>query len=116
MLRTIGLALLIALVIVALGCAGGSGSGSLSHPGGPALGNATSVVVTPANTKVFESEMAQFQATVVGETDQAVMWSVVESSGGTINGAGLYTAPKQVSGRQPFHIVATSRAVPTASG
>jgi hypothetical protein len=55
----------------------------------------------------------QFTATVTGASNNAVSWTVAEgSSGGTVDGTGMYTAP----GTQgTFHVVATSQADTTQS-
>ncbi len=100
---------LIALVIAASGC--GGGSSSTPSPTQPS----TSVVVTPTTANVYKGMTAQFQAQVVGQSNQGVTWSVEQGGLGTIDSTGLYTAPRDSSGG-PFHIVATSRAVPSAQG
>ena len=51
---------------------------------------------------------------VVGQSNQTVTWSI-EQGLGTIDNTGLYTAPRDASGG-PFHIVATSQAIPSAKG
>jgi hypothetical protein len=51
---------------------------------------------------------------VTGTTNTAVAWSVQEPSGGTIDSAGLYTAPQHEDGT--FHVVATSQANSAAKG
>src|SRR2546425_6374002 len=108
MYRIAAITLLIAAVMTALGCGGGSSSGSQSNQG------TTSVVVTPATATVYQGMTAKFQAQVVGQSNQAVTWSV-EDNFGTIDSTGLYTAPRDASGG-PFHVVATSQAVPSAKG
>lgn len=114
-MRTPMIALLIALVVAASSCGGGSSnSGSLSNQGGPPPGNATSVVVTPATATVYQGMTAKFQAQVVGQSNQAVKWTVQDNFG-TIDGTGLYTAPRDASGG-PGHVVATSQADRNAKG
>ena len=49
---------------------------------------------------------------MTGSTNQAVTWSVVEASGGSISAAGLYTAPGTAGS---FHVKAASAADPTRS-
>jgi hypothetical protein len=66
-----------------------------------------SLVVAPAAATVSPTGSIQFQATVPGESDPAVVWSVDEADGGTINGAGLYTPPPHTG---LFHVRATSAA------
>jgi len=114
--RAPAISLLMALVVVASSCGGGSSSsGSQSNQGGPLPGNAASVMVTPATASVYQGMTAKFQAQVVGQSNQLVMWSVEQNGLGTIDSTGLYTAPRDVSGG-PFHVVAMSQAVPNAKG
>ena len=55
-----------------------------------------------------------FTAAVTGTANTAVTWSVEESSGGTIDNTGLYTAPHDTTGK--FQVVATSQASSAAKG
>ncbi len=57
-----------------------------------------SVTISPASATVAASGTQQFTATVVGETNNAVTWSVDGVNGGnstvgTVSSSGLYTAP-----------------------
>ncbi len=117
MFRIATIAWLIATFLAASGCGGGSGSGSQSNQaaGGLPQGSTSSVVVTPATANVYQGMTTRFQAQVVGESDQTVTWSVEKDGLGTIDSAGLYTAPLDASGGA-FHVVATSHAVPSANG
>ena len=63
------------------------------------------VTVAPATASLTTGGTQAFTATVTGATNTAVIWTVTESSGGTITSAGVYTAPA-VAGT--FHVVATS--------
>ena len=72
-----------------------------------------SVAVTPNSATVLRDATQAFTVKVTGTTNTAVTWSVDESSGGTINSAGLYTPPQNGSGT--FYIKATSQANPAAS-
>lgn len=59
-----------------------------------------SVSISPSASTIITGATQQFQATVNGNTSAAVTWSVDgvnggNSSTGTINSAGLYTAPSQ---------------------
>jgi hypothetical protein len=112
--RITGITLLIGAVVTALGCGGGSSSGSQSNQGGPPPDSGTSVVVMPATAMVYQGMTAQFQAQVVGQSNQTVVWSVDQGLG-TIDSNGLYSAPRDASGG-PFHVVASSQAVPSAKG
>lgn len=72
------------------------------------------VRVTPADAVLIDGDTLAFTARVAGTTDTAVTWSIAEgSAGGSITSDGIYTAPDD---DQMFHVVATSRAQPAASG
>lgn len=113
MWRNILIALLIATVMAASGCSGGSASGSQSNQGapppnqGPAPppGNATSVVVMPATVTLAPGGTQTFTAAVKGLVNTNVTWTVQEATGGTVNGEGSYTAPIATGF---YHVVATS--------
>src|SRR5215472_14335091 len=107
MKATVGILICCICVVLAVsGC--GGGSENTSH-------SATSVVVTPATANVYEGKTIQFQAKVMGQSDQAVTWSLQANAIGMIDNTGLYTAPEDASGG-PDIVVATSHAVPSASG
>jgi WD40 repeat protein len=72
------------------------------------------VTVTPAKATVYQGATARFQAQVLGEADQSVIWSI-EQGIGSIDATGLYTAPRDAYGG-PFHVVAASASVPAANG
>jgi hypothetical protein len=109
----IGTTLLLALVTTLSGCGGGAGSGSQDQGTPPAV-SGTSVVVTPATADVYQGATLQFQVQVIGQSNQAVTWSVQDNFG-TIDSTGLYTAPRDGYGG-PFHVIATSQTVPSAQG
>jgi Bacterial Ig-like domain (group 2)/Galactose oxidase, central domain len=96
-------ALAIAAVMGSWGCGGGSSSSLSPTPPAP-----ITVTVTPDPATVLQGTTQSFAAVVTGSTNTAVTWSVEESSGGTINSAGLYTAPQL--GQGTFHVIATSQA------
>jgi Bacterial Ig-like domain (group 2)/Kelch motif/Galactose oxidase, central domain len=98
----ITMALTIAAALGVWGC-GGSSTSSSSPP--PSL---ISVTVTPNSVTVLRDATQAFTARVTGTTNAAVTWSVEESSGGTIDSAGLYTPPQNGAGT--FHVRATSQA------
>jgi WD40 repeat protein len=108
MIRSTTIAIVIALVMAVSGCGGGGGNGDPPSKG-------TSVVVTPSGIgQVWQGTKVQFAAQVIGQTNQAVTWSVQEgSAGGVIDSTGLYTAP---SAAGSFHVVATSQADSKVSG
>jgi chitinase len=70
------------------------------------------VAVSPPTAQVAPGGTRQFAAAVSGAADTAVTWSVAEAGGGSVDGAGTYTAPGS-SGT--FHVVATSVADPAVS-
>ena len=115
MLRLPTIALMAALVMTASGCGGAGGGGTGDPPPSKGSTGGTSVVVTPNGIgQVWQGTTVQFAAQVIGQTNQAVTWSVQEgSAGGVIDSTGLYTAP---SAAGAFHVVATSQADPRASG
>jgi len=67
------------------------------------------VTISPPKATLFAGEKQAFMATVVGEGDRTVTWSVDEEDGGTVTNWGLYTAPK-IQGL--YHVTATSTANP----
>jgi hypothetical protein len=72
------------------------------------------VNVTPNPAAADVCLTAQFSASVVGSSNQAVTWSVLEgATGGTVSTSGLYTAPSTPG---TYHVVATSVADNTKSG
>lgn len=90
------------------------GSPSTLMPGTPPPPPSPTVVVTPATATVLRGKTQQFTATVSGQTDQTVIWSL-DVSLGSIDSTGLYTAPSDFDGLA-FFINAASKAVPSASG
>jgi hypothetical protein len=66
-----------------------------------------SVAITPSYLGLLPGATQTFTATVAGTNNQAVTWTVVESGGGSITAAGLYTAPNSNS---TFHVRARSQA------
>lgn len=113
-MRAMGLGIGIGLGLelgLALGFALGCGGGSSAPPMTPPV-QAISVAISPSGASVWTGSTQSFQATVSGSTNQSVTWSVVETGGGTITGAGLYTAPALPGS---FHVKATSAVDPTKS-
>jgi len=100
-----------AVTAAAWGCGGGSASPSPLTASPPPL---ISVAVTPNTVAVFAGATQSFTAAVTGTTNAAVTWSVQESGGGTIDSAGLYTAPQNSTGI--FHVVAASQVNPASVG
>jgi len=75
---------------------------------------AVAVSVSPSTANVIGGGTQQFTATVTNATNQAVTWSA--SGGGSMNAAGLYSAPATVASLTTVTITATSVADPTKSG
>ncbi len=72
-----------------------------------------SVAIIPASVAMRLGATQTFAATVTGSSNTAVTWTVQEgATGGTITGAGFYTAPTTLG---TFHVVATSVADPGKS-
>lgn len=74
-------------------------------------GNAI-VDITPKSATVASSGNKTFTATVTGASNTQVTWSVVETTGGSITSAGVYTAPTTAG---TYHVKATSVADTTKS-
>jgi hypothetical protein len=71
------------------------------------------VEISPASASTSIGEVLQFTATVSGNANTNVDWTVAEgASGGSISSSGLYTAPATAG---TYHIVATSQADGTTS-
>src|ERR1700722_7154503 len=79
------------------------------------------VTVTPASTSVVAGATQQLNASVVGNSNTAVTWTV-QGAGcngaacGTVNGPGLYTAPPAVPSPDMVTVTATSSADPSKTG
>jgi hypothetical protein len=79
------------------------------------------VSINPPNVSVLTDTTQQFTATVTGTTNQSVTWAVNGIAGGnttvgTIDANGLYTAPSAVPSPSTVTISATSAVSPTAIG
>jgi hypothetical protein len=94
--------------VLALGSACGGGHG----PTQPPTPQMVSVAISPPGASVWTGGTQAFQATVSGSSNQAVTWSVIESTGGAINAVGLYSAPALAG---TFHVRAISAADITKS-
>jgi hypothetical protein len=87
------------------------------HGGGSRYGDGggqgpIQVAVLPREATVTSGQSQSFSATVTGSSTTTVTWSVVETSGGSVTGAGLYTAPGATG---TYHVKATSVADPGKS-
>ncbi|MCM2358058.1 MAG: hypothetical protein NDI77_07910, partial [Geobacteraceae bacterium] len=73
------------------------------------------VIISPPSPTVTTNGTVPFVASVFYTSNTQVTWSVVEgNAGGTINSAGVYTAPATAGGG-PYHVKATSVADSTKS-
>ena len=72
----------------------------------PTIANG-SVYIYPSAVSVAAGDTIKFYGIAIGTTNQSLTWSVVESNGGNITSAGVYTAPA-TSGT--YHVKATSMA------
>lgn len=79
-------------------------------PAPPPPAPAVAIAVAPQTASVVTGGSAQFSAVVTGTSDPRVTWSVLESGGGTVSTAGLYTAPLSAGA---YTVVATSLADPS---
>lgn len=95
------------LSLALIGC--GGNSSSKSSPQSPTPTPASvAVKVAAASSSVYATGTDQFTATVTGNSNTAVTWSVKEGSpGGTISASGLYKAPATAG---TYHVIATSQA------
>ena len=110
-----------AVTVRAISNANGSTSSSLrlnlAGSGTPAI----SVASSPSGvTNIYTSATQQFSATVVGETNTVVNWLVNNVAGGnstvgTVDATGLYTAPSSVASPTLVMIKAVSQASSTVS-
>ncbi|MDE3136444.1 MAG: hypothetical protein KGL59_07705 [Acidobacteriota bacterium] len=109
---------LASLALAGCGTAGGSASsGGTSPPPAPT----TTVSVSPGTASLFPGQSQQFTATVSGNSNTNVSWSVNGVGGGnsavgTITAGGLYTAPAVLPSSASITIAATSQADSAASG
>jgi hypothetical protein len=103
----------LAAALIITGC-GSPSTPVPQSPQSPPPPSSATVVITPATATVFRGKTQLFTATVSGQTDQTVTWSL-DNSLGSIDSTGLYTAPSNSDG-QPVFVRATSKAVPSASG
>jgi probable HAF family extracellular repeat protein len=94
--------------------------GGTSTPALPFSVTGVTVKVTPPTSSVPINKTQQFTATVTGTSNTSVIWTANgiiggNSTIGTIDSNGLYTAPATVPNPATVSIVATSQAQPSAS-
>jgi hypothetical protein len=112
----IGLVVLLGSAIVLPAC-GGSGAGGGGGGGG---GGGISVSVSPKTASPFPTQPQQFTAVVNGSANQQVTWQVSGVTGGnstvgTIDTTGMYTAPATVPSPNPVAVSAVAQADVTKS-
>jgi hypothetical protein len=108
MIDTPRLALVLALPIAgALLACGAAKTASVGEGGAQTV----KVSVLPGQAEVAPGKPVQFTAQVTGATNPAVTWALVESSGGTVDANGLYTA---AAAEGTYHVRATSQDLDTA--
>jgi hypothetical protein len=78
------------------------------------LNPAVSVTVAPPSVTLTQSQAQTFSAIVTNTSNTAVTWSI-NPAVGSINWAGLYTAPASISTSQTVTVTGTSVADPTKS-
>lgn len=106
--------LLLCVALIESGCGGGSAASTPPPPPPQAT-----VQVNPTTAALLPGETQQFTATVTGNANTTVNWSVNGVAGGnstvgTVSGAGLYAAPSTAPAGN-VSVTATSAAVSTAS-
>ena len=94
---------------------------SPSGPGSPSSPGAMVVTVSPSTANIRAGSSFQFMATVTGNSNTAVTWTVNGTAGGsatvgTISVGGNYTAPATLPSPNALTVTATSAATTTASG
>ena len=104
---------IVALGIAALLTTACGGSTSDATGGTPPAGQAIVVATSPAEADVAPGGTVKFGAQVTGTADGSVTWQVAEADGGTVDAAGLYTAPA-IEGT--FHVRAVSVASSKSNG
>jgi hypothetical protein len=110
----LGLVVLLGSAIVLPACGGSAGGGGGGGGGG------ISVSVSPKTASPFPTQPQQFTAAVNGSSNQQVTWQVSGVTGGnttvgTIDTTGLYTAPGTVPSPNPVAVSAVSQADVTKS-
>ncbi|MGO8794943.1 MAG: hypothetical protein ACLQLC_08980 [Candidatus Sulfotelmatobacter sp.] len=109
------------VTITAISAADGTTSGSAQATIVTASTNVTVTVSSGGATQVYTGTTQQFSATVTGSTNQAVNWYVEgsfagDTTFGTIDSSGLYTAPTTVPTPATITVTAYSQAASNALG
>ena len=114
-------ALFLLVLVVAAGFSGCSGLSDTKNSGGGGNPGAITVTVAPQSPTAVVNQTVAFQATVTGTTNTAVTWEVNgvtsgNSTVGSINASGAYTAPATVPNPSTVMVTAVSQADTTKSG
>lgn len=104
--QVIALSVLVTLTSLCIGCAGIASGAQNSSAKSPAV----QLNVSPTSANVASGAQLQFAATLTSTSNTAVVW---HTSGGTITGTGLFTAPK-VSSSTKVSVTAMSAADSTS--
>ena len=70
------------------------------------------VSLSPSTASLQINQQQQFTATVTGNADTSVTWSLGAGNPGTISASGLYTAPASIATQQNISVIAASVADP----
>jgi len=111
-MRRTALAAIAVLVVLTLSACGGGGGGN---------NNTVMVTISPATANVQEGSQQQFVATVTNTSSTAVTWQVNGVNGGnstvgTIDTNGVYTAPDVIPSPASVTITAFLQSAPNISG
>jgi uncharacterized protein (DUF1800 family) len=109
------------VVLLAAGCSGFTSKTGGTTPTTPPESASVAVTVAPSTATVRSSATQSFTATVTGNTNTSVTWSVNAVAGGnattgTIDATGLYTAPASLPTPNMITVTATSAADATKTG
>ncbi len=101
------------LAAAALTLAACGGSTTDGTGGTPPAGQTVVVTTAPADSEVEPGASLRFTAQVTGTSEGGVTWAVVEAGGGSVDPAGVYTAPTTEG---TFHVRAVSLASSKGTG
>ncbi len=102
---------LYAMSLIALGSITGCGTAGAQSTAEERSGRSradasgAAMEVWPPTIKVVGGSTIAFEARIAGEAVPGVRWSVAEAEGGTIDGHGVYVAPRELG---TYHVVARS--------
>src|SRR5215469_16037210 len=119
-LRPLFLFLLVFLAAMALASCGAASKTTSQNPP-PSSPGAVSVSVSPTTANIRAGSTYSFSASVSGSTNTSVAWSVNSTAGGnstvgTIDSSGNYSAPTGLPSPNTVSVTATSAADSTKSG